>query len=182
MAELHVTGLISTATGFPLLPSAGLFLKFSWHAGSDWELLEGYQEGQTHCDVPAITDIEVMEAVLAHPVSVHYLCRSVIGWPKLAVQVFSLDEHRRTDIAGYGFAHVPTRPGHHKVDIACWAPEAGSWANFTQSLVGGGPRLKAEDVVHTPGDRFRLQTRAAGLVHVELDVVAKDFHKHEVAL
>ena len=176
MAELHVAGRLIGVTGFA---AHGLFAKYRVVAGGDWDLLEGYDKGQTHVDHP--DDAEVM-AVLSHPISVHYLCRSIVGWPKLAVQVFAHDEHGRADVAGYGFAHVPTRPGRHEISIACWAPEGDAWARFQQSLVGGGPQLKAEEVVHAPGDRFRLQTRSTGLVHVELNVVAKDFHKYEIAL
>ena len=66
--------------------------------------------------------------------------------------------------------------------VATWAPEGGAWQRFTQRLVGRGPRLVAEEVAFAPGDRFRLQTRAAGLVHVDIHVVTRDFHKHEVVL
>jgi hypothetical protein len=35
-------------------------------------------------------------------------------------------------------------------------------------FVGGAPRLRMEEVVHTPGDRFRLQTQAGGVAHLRL--------------
>jgi hypothetical protein len=35
-------------------------------------------------------------------------------------------------------------------------------------FVGGAPRLACEEVVHAPGDRFRLQTVAAGIVQLQL--------------
>ncbi|KAJ9510479.1 hypothetical protein QJQ45_015945 [Haematococcus lacustris] len=35
-------------------------------------------------------------------------------------------------------------------------------------FVGGNPRLKLEEVVHSPGDRFRLQTVSGGVVHLQL--------------
>jgi hypothetical protein len=35
-------------------------------------------------------------------------------------------------------------------------------------FVGGAPRLRSEEVVHSAGDRFRLQTAAGGVVHVRL--------------
>ena len=37
-------------------------------------------------------------AVWAHPLDVHYLCRGLSGWPKLHIQVWSLDKHGRADI------------------------------------------------------------------------------------
>lgn len=35
-------------------------------------------------------------------------------------------------------------------------------------FLGGHPRLKLEEVVHNPGDRFRLQTDATGVVHLQI--------------
>lgn len=36
------------------------------------------------------------------------------------------------------------------------------------SFIGRGPRLTVEEVVHSPGDRFRLQTIAGGTVFLKL--------------
>ncbi len=47
-------------------------------------------------------------------------------------------------------------------------------------FVGGQPRLKLEEVVYSTGDRFRLQTVTAGVVHVQVGVVMKDFEAHHV--
>jgi hypothetical protein len=35
-------------------------------------------------------------------------------------------------------------------------------------FIGGGPRLKRGEVAHEAGDRFRLHTAAAGVVHVRI--------------
>jgi B9 domain-containing protein 2 len=35
-------------------------------------------------------------------------------------------------------------------------------------------------VIHQPGDRFRLQTKAAGVVRLRLGVCVKDFDKYNV--
>lgn len=48
--------------------------------------------------------------------------------------------------------------------------------------MGGAPRLKLEEVVHTPADRFRLQTVASGLVHLQIGIMAKDFERNHVRL
>ena len=34
--------------------------------------------------------------------------------------------------------------------------------------MGGNPRLKMEEVIHTPGDRFRLHTTSSGVVHLKI--------------
>jgi B9 domain-containing protein 2 len=43
---------------------------------------------------------------------------------------------------------------------------------LTQWFIGGAPRLRSEEVVYSPGDRFRLQTTAAGTVHVHIGEAA----------
>lgn len=39
-------------------------------------------------------------------------------------------------------------------------------------FIGGAPRLKVEEVVFTPGDRFRLQTTSGGVIHLQLGALA----------
>lgn len=51
-----------------------------------------------------------------------------------------------------------------------------------QFFVGGAPRLKVEEVVHSASDRFRLQTVASGLVHLQIGIVTKDFERNHVRM
>jgi hypothetical protein len=46
-------------------------------------------------------------AVWAHPLDVHYLCRGLSGWPKLHIQVWSLDKHGRADICEQAVCRAP---------------------------------------------------------------------------
>ena len=54
--------------------------------------------------------------------SVFYFSSGLQGWPKLSVEVWSQDWAGRHQLAGYGFCHVPTSPGDHKIEIATWQP------------------------------------------------------------
>lgn len=38
----------------------------------------------------------------------------------------------------------------------------------TSFFIGGAPCLQVEEVVYSPGDRFRLQTVSGGVVHLQL--------------
>ena len=86
-----------------------------------WELVEGESGGQTHCDYPPEGEPCV---VWAHPVDAHFAAKSLVGWPKMWFQVWSMDVHGAKDLAGYGFAHVPTAAGEHEVEVATGCPEA----------------------------------------------------------
>ena len=88
--------------------------------GRSWELLEGFETGQTHVDAAGEGEM----AVWAHPLDVHFVCRGLTGWPKLYFQVWTQDAHGRNDVVGYGFCHVPTAPGMYELDCPTWLPEA----------------------------------------------------------
>uniref|UniRef100_A0A7S3R578 B9 domain-containing protein 2 n=1 Tax=Dunaliella tertiolecta TaxID=3047 RepID=A0A7S3R578_DUNTE len=173
MAELHITGQVLGGSGFQFQT---LFCKWSLVSGRNWELLEGLDQGQTQVD--CAPDGEMV--VWAHPIDVHYSCKGLTGWPKLHFQVWGQDIHGRNDVCGYGFCHVPTAPGMHELDCVTWIPEGTVGERLRAFFVGGNPRLKLEEIVHTPGDRFRLQTQTSGIVHLQLGVIMKDFVANHV--
>jgi len=147
-------------------------------AGSMWDVVEGEAGGQTHCCYPPEGEPSV---VWSHPVDVHYAAKSLVGWPKMWFQVWHMDEHGLKDLCGYGFCHVPTGPGMHEVEVCTWCPEGSPLEKLQAFFIGGKPRLKYEEVIHSPGDRFRLATRAAGVIKLQLGVCVKDFDKYNVA-
>ena len=175
MAEVHVIGQILGGTGFP---SQNLFCKWGIHVGRTWELLEGLEEGQTQLDLAEEGDM----VVWSHPLDIHYACKGLTGWPKLHFQVWCQDSNGRNDICGYGFCHIPTAPGMYQLDCPTWIPEGSAGERFSAFFLGGHPRLKAEEVIHTPGDRFRLSTSTSGIVHLELSLVMKDFEANHVKM
>ena len=146
-------------------------------AGSMWDVVEGEAGGQTHCCYPPEGEPSV---VWSHPVDVHYAAKSLVGWPKMWFQVWHMDEHGLKDLCGYGFCHVPTGPGMHEVEVCTWCPEGSPLEKLQAFFIGGKPRLKYEEVIHSPGDRFRLATRAAGVIKLQLGVCVKDFDKYNV--
>ena len=88
MAEVHIIGQISSASGFS---SSSLFCKWGLQTGGAWKVLAGLKEGQTQVDCPAIGDI----AYFSHPIDIHFATRGLQGWPKLWVQVFYQDTFGR---------------------------------------------------------------------------------------
>ncbi|QDZ23668.1 B9 domain-containing protein [Chloropicon primus] len=173
MAEVHILGQIVGGSNFS---NKNIFCKWGVQTGQNFELVEGITEGQTQIDHP----FEDEMAVWAQPLDVHFACRGVTGWPKLHFQVWSQDVHSRNDICGYGFCHVPTSPGMFTVECPCWLPEGTDLQQLSSFFVGGAPRLKHEDVVYSPGDRFRLMTKSTGVIHVHFQLVLKNFEKYGV--
>ncbi|KAJ3415805.1 B9 domain-containing protein 2 [Chytridiales sp. JEL 0842] len=120
--------------------------------------------------------------VWSHPVDVHYTTKSIAGWPKLVLQVYHQDMFGRNELYGYGFMHIPTTPGNHVVECVTWRPSGTMMDQIWAYFLGATPQLKSLDLVHNPTDRFRLQTMAMGKVHVELNIVVRNFEKYGVSL
>lgn len=180
-AELHVIGQIVGATGFT---ERQLFCHWSLHTGGGWQVVSGQTHGQTHTDTPVFGDA----AIWSHPIDIHYNVKSITGWPRLLLQVFSLDQFGRVHLAGYGFCYIPTTPGGatvgagNNINCAIWRPTGTLLDQWRHLLAGGGtPQLRLPaDTVLTAVDRYRLQTVSAGQVQVRLGVILKNFDKFGV--
>ncbi|XP_066559844.1 B9 domain-containing protein 2 [Amia ocellicauda] len=174
MAELHVIGQIVGASGFP---QSSLFCKWGVHTGGAWRLLSGLREGQTQVDSPQTGDT----AYWSHPIDLHYTTKGLQGWPKLHLQVWSEDWLGRCQLCGYGFLHLPSSPGPHRLRCPTWLPLGGTWPErLAHSFVGGGPQLRSPDLVYTGAQRYRLHTAAAGTVELELAVALRHFDRYGV--
>lgn len=102
------------------------------------------------------------------------------GWPRLHLQVWSQDSFGRCQLAGYGFCHVPSSPGTHRLDCPTWRP-LGSWQEqLARAFVGGGPQLLHGDAIYSGADRYRLHTAAGGSVHLELGLLLRHFDRYGV--
>jgi B9 domain-containing protein 2 len=69
-------------------------MQWGVHAGRSWELIEGLDAGQTQIDCPQDGDM----ALWCHPIDMHYVCRGLLGWPKLHFQIWSQDVHSRNEL------------------------------------------------------------------------------------
>ncbi|PRP84857.1 hypothetical protein PROFUN_07511 [Planoprotostelium fungivorum] len=174
MPYVHIIGDIVGASGFP---SQSLFCK--WDVVADkrfWEKLEGEIEGQTQTDCPADGEF----AVFAHPIDIHYQTSSISGWPKFSFQIWHSDFFGRSEFYGYGFCHLPTKPGDFTLEVACWRPQGTFYEELRHHFLGGAPQLRNPELVYSGEDRYRLKTVTMGTVHLQLSVVFKDFARHGI--
>ncbi|XP_075212183.1 B9 domain-containing protein 2-like [Lycorma delicatula] len=175
MAEIHIIGQIIGASKFN---NKSLFCKWGIHAGGGWKLVAGLKEGQTQVDDPVYNDITYW----SHPIDVHFSTKCVQGWPKLHVQVYHYDKYGRSELYGYGFCYIPTTPGTHVIECCTWRP-IGRWRDeFFQYFMGGGPQLKIPDLIYSGSDRYRLQTIAMGVVHIEVGIILRNFKKYGIEI
>ncbi|GFR15089.1 b9 domain-containing protein 2 [Trichonephila clavata] len=173
MCELHIIGQIVGASEFK---ENNLFCKWGLHAGGNWKVIEGLKEGQTQIDNPLDCEISYW----CHPVDIHYATKGIQGWPKFYFQVWHQDDYGRDQFCSYGFCHVPTSSGYHKCQCVTWKPRSSICDRFYEYFLGGGLQLKNPENIYQGLDRFRLQTDTMGIVHLELNVISKNFHKHGI--
>ncbi len=66
--------------------------------------------------------------------------------------------------------------GSYLLDIPCWRPKS----SFSDKLIGAHPELIHRDVLISSDSRFNFKTESTGNIHVEIDVLTKDFGLHGV--
>jgi B9 domain-containing protein 2 len=180
--EMHLIGEIIGGGGFS---SSGDGLICKWHVeyGSLWHHVAGHQLGQTQVAYPSPTagfnqrEDDALAVVWTHPIDVHLAMSAFQGWPKLVLQVWRVDKHMSTRVAGYGFAAVPFAPGEHELRVRLWRPVAGSWVSeLGARLTGNTPELVTDDVVFRSAvaDRCRLETVATGSVSVRIGIMLRN--------
>ena len=145
-------------------------------------MLSGVTFGTTHADATAEAG---QDAVFDHPIDIHFGCCTCVGWPRLRVEVWSRDADGSNSLAGYGFAHIPMRPGRHHIDVATWRPEGSFLETMHSFFLGDRPQIKNPAIVANTWagkGRFGLKGVSTGVVYVSFEVVVAGFEKFGVYL
>jgi hypothetical protein len=145
--------------------------------GSLWKFIEGESEGQTATDCNQIDQ----KSFFAHPLDLHLATRGIQGWPKLSIEVFSVNALKQFCPVGIGFAYIPTKPGLHRLRIATWriAPQT-VLDSIREKFYTGGFTIIKKDLIHTGLERYKIATISSGTVEVEVSVVFKHFRKYNI--
>lgn len=88
------------------------------------------------------------------PLDIHLSSAAIQGWPRLLVEVYAVNVLQQSWPVGYGFAHIPTTPGAHRLEIATWkvAP-SGWWQSLRERFGGGGAALSKTDLLFSGVER-----------------------------
>jgi B9 domain-containing protein 2 len=173
MAELHIVGEISGGHSFN---GQSFFCVYEIVTGVQWSHVEGRVQGSTHIMENSYDGIS-----WNLPIDVHYCFQSIQGWPKISLQVWSLDGFGRKDLAGYGTCFVPMPSAEEQeIDIPTWKPSywypnglVRLYQQVRQMVMGGNPVLRDDSLVHTNDARFKLHTVAGGNVTLKLTVISR---------
>lgn len=177
MAEFHLIGQISELIDFE---EKSLYVKWSLNAGSNWKLIEGFTDGQTHLSTISEDEAETSHA-LSHPIDVHYVTTGLHGWPKFEFQVWNVDWLSKCNISAYGFMNVPAQPGYHKLACSTWRPVGDLRRRMLDYVTGYRMHLlDPSDVISNGLNRHVVQTVSMGHIKAELTVVVRDLDKYGV--
>ncbi|CAO1395236.1 unnamed protein product [Diamesa serratosioi] len=174
MAEVYLIGQIHKAENFV---EPNLFCKYSIQAGSLWKFVEGEAEGQTAADCNSIDQ----ESIFSHPIDLHLACRGIQGWPKIHVEVFSVNSLKQFYPVGVGFAFIPSKPGFHKIQISTWKIAPLSFADsIKEKFYTGGFTIVKKDLIYSGVERYKISTISSGIVDIELNLVFRNFKKFNI--
>eukprot|EP00742_Colponemidia_sp_Colp-10_P006160 GILJ01006593.1.p1 GENE.GILJ01006593.1~~GILJ01006593.1.p1 ORF type:complete len:209 (+),score=16.32 GILJ01006593.1:50-676(+) len=176
-AEVHLLGQLVGAEGFGT--TDGIFCEFHIETGEHWSLISlGAEHSQTQTSYPEHGEF----AAWCHPFDLHYETNSVHGWPKLQLQVWKLDQFGRCDILSYGMCHLPSTAGSYNIVVPTWRPLGTTRDEVQAFFLGGVPQLKSLEPVSTASDlRCRLRTESSGNLHLQVDVILKNFSYHHIS-
>jgi len=167
--QMHLIGKLAYAENFEC---SGLYAKFYFKAGANWALLSG--SGYCETFLSYLNTDQV--APLEHPIDINYAAKSIRGWPRILVEVWTVDKNKKSTIGGYGIITIPTEGGYHRLKVDCWRPVSASG----DQLLGTYPELEFKDVLVSSQSRYGLTSETTGSVIFELDVILKDFQLHGV--
>ena len=97
------------------------------------------------------------------------------GWPKIAVEIWSVNSFGQKALIAYGYVNVPLSPGLHNLDLVTWRPTGSIWEWLLSRFTSSTSILNHTDVVYSDIDRLELDTTTCGVVHIELQVLLIDF-------
>lgn len=167
--EVHFIGEILEGISFDFNHSSSISCKFTIEWGKYWSFLEGEYNGQTQFTCTN----EGNRSVWNHPIDIHLASANVKSWPRILIQIYSLDKYGDDVISGYGFTHLPTTVGRHDINIPCWRPKASKngrkQKNHFSGILFDQESMSLSDELHTVmHSRHKLTTIPSGQVYLQL--------------
>lgn len=183
MSDVHIIGEIEGARSFG---KSNIFLTFEFVTGSQWLRVAGDDAGQTH----TIDNEETTP--FSHPIDVHYRANAMDGWPRILINVWSLDNYGRREFQGYGSAYIAMPQAMVTaasaaddsfasmtvtdcfLEIPTWQPKAPTiMGNIRAMLLGGGPFVKEPSIITDPDERYKLHAISRGVITARLSVAVR---------
>eukprot|EP00698_Gefionella_okellyi_P006675 TRINITY_DN16023_c0_g1_i1.p1 TRINITY_DN16023_c0_g1~~TRINITY_DN16023_c0_g1_i1.p1 ORF type:complete len:241 (-),score=5.81 TRINITY_DN16023_c0_g1_i1:54-776(-) len=166
-AIVYMFGQLEGATKFE---GQEIWCRWSITTGECWRHDRGEVDGTTQTALP---DRDSGFSIWAHPIMVSFKTATMIGWPKIEVQVWAVDRWGRQQFCAHGMCYLPTQLGESKISFDCWRPKPERSEFHLSYFLGANPMVKSTDLVTGTESmhRQRLRTISAGKIHLRLNVV-----------
>lgn len=158
--------------------ASDLFCKFDFKMGSDWSIIQGYDEGITQS---ARTDLE-HECTWNYPLEIIFQSPRPFGWPQIIFNVYGYNLFGNKTVVGYGATHIPTTSGHHKFNVPLFSRASSQTEKFTGFFTGRMPEAIATTYIADGVQREILKTESHGYVRVSFDVVISGLKKLDLTV
>lgn len=154
--------------------SSDIFCKFGFHAGQEWSIVSGIDEGVTQ---GSRADLEKV-AKWNFPLEIIYQSPRPTGWPQLIVAVYGENRFGNETVIGYGAAYVPMQPGHHEFNIPLFSRAPSSFGQRIKSWFTGAMPESISFAFLAAGDsREIIKTESRGYITVKFDVILVNLNK-----
>ncbi|UXI16679.1 Protein FAM49B [Sarcoptes scabiei] len=104
------------------------------------------------------------------------------GWPQIVVSVYGIDSVGNDVIRGYGWLHLPTQPGWHRLSIRLFSPQSSTLLGRILNWFVESRRPEFVDSRMVAGDEGRhlvtVQNEPESVVNLTLNILFKDFKKY----
>ena len=176
--QIYIMGRILNACGFD---SEELYLKYNIIFGPNFNVVNGETSGETFQAIAYEADnINVVN--FDQPLSLNLSCRSINGWPKIFVEVWSNDHEGKNCIVGYGTGFIPVKSGFSKMTINCWRPSDKTSPSFKETFLNNNNEFNDKSAVYSTIDKFGVCSISTGQVNIELEIIFKDFILHGIEI
>lgn len=172
--QIFISGRITEASNFD---SQEIFIKLDIVHGTNMKIIEGKAHIETF---QGLARLDERKVYFDHPFNINMACRSVKGWPKFLIEVWSTDEHGRNHLIGYGTKFLPFAVGCKRIDIPCWRPIEGNTSSLAEYFLGNTPEYIDKSAIYSSDEKFGMHSVSTGNIGIELDLIAKDFHLHGI--
>lgn len=157
-ARLETTTLGYAAHALGLSTSAAL-CSYRLAAGKGWALGKGAVAGTSHTDCPAT---EPGAFLWEQPFDASFVGCVLDGWPRMELEVRTVDAHGRSELAGYAYHHVPSAAGTHVLRCRIWRPQGTLVDRLSTFFLGAPPQLKKQALIYGQHGSARSLSRSNG--------------------
>lgn len=135
--------------------------------GSAWRIIEGESQGQS-----VISRNSIQPSIdLQLPIDVHLSTASIQGWPKLHFEIYAVNFMQNVWPIGYGFVHLPAKPGQHRIEVNTWRIAPSTWFNsIRQKFNTGSLVVSKADLIYTGFERFALNSNKSKKKFIQFDI------------